>query len=180
MLLNCSQPSALFDGSIGRYIPNLPETSDLLKHYTWQKSITPNPFVAMKYIQPLVELTNITLYLYKEERLNIHLPVISVCTSTSQNFSQCDDVEISPRHQFNDGVVAWPVTLLTPARSVTFLNISFQYELETVHQWIFLSEVRVRQRQGTCTHIPIYRNNTHLYARLYDIKIKSLDDRQQL
>ncbi|XP_065903747.1 uncharacterized protein [Dysidea avara] len=148
MLLNCSQPSALFDGSIGRYIPNLPETSDLLKHYTWQKSITPNPFVAMKYIQPLVELTNITLYLYKEERLNIHLPVISVCTSTSQNFSQCDDVEISPRHQFNDGVVAWPVTLLTPARSVTFLNISFQYELETVHQWIFLSEVRVRQRQA--------------------------------
>jgi len=143
-LLRCTQPSALFDGKIGRKSPILPENDDLLNYYTWQKEITPNPFVAMKFVKPLVELTNITLYFYKQANFKINLPFVSLCVSTSNgSTTRCISV-VGPR--FTDGVVAWPIVLLTPAKSVTFLEISFQYQLESTHQWIFLSEVRVGER----------------------------------
>ena len=151
-LLRCTQPSALFDGKVGRKIPILPENGDLLKHYTWLKEITPNPFIAMKFAKPLVELTNITLYFYKQANFKINLPFVSLCVSTSSDLTtRCISV-VGPR--FTDGVVAWPIILLTPAKSVTFLEISFQYQLESIHQWIFLSEVRVGERviQGNMLH----------------------------
>ena len=148
MLLRCTQPSALFDGKTTSNILSVPETSDLLKHYTWKKALTPNPFVAMEFIKPLAELTNITLYFYKKESLKIHIPFVRLCASTSSDSTQCNQVELSPRPWSNNGVVVWPVTLFTPVKSVTFLNISFQYELESIHQWIFLSEVRVGEREG--------------------------------
>jgi len=153
--LRCTQPSALFDGEIGRKIPILPENGDLLKHYTWKKEITPNPFVAMKFVEPLIELTNITLYFYKKASMKVNLPFISLCVSSSSDLTtQCNQVELPPRLWFPDGVVAWPITLLIPAKSVTYLKISFQYELENIHQWIFLSEVRVGERikQGKMLH----------------------------
>jgi len=146
VLLRCAQPSALFDGEIGRDIPLLPEASDLLKHYTWKKAITPNPFVAMEFISPLTELTSITLFFYNDGNFNIHLPHVSLCVSTSRDIKQCSKVALLLRPSSRIGVVAWPVTL-TPVKSVTFLNISFQYVHESIHQWIFLSEVRVSDRK---------------------------------
>ena len=146
-LLRCTQPSALFDGKIGRKIPILPENDGLLKHYTWKKEITPNPIVAMKFVKPLVELTNITLYFYKKASMKVHLPYVKLCVSNSSDLiTRCIQVEFPPRTWFTDGVVAWPITLLTPVKSVIFLEISFQYQLESIHQWIFLSEVRVGER----------------------------------
>jgi len=119
MLLKCAQPSSLFDGKIGRKIPTLPESGDLLKHYTWKKAITPNPFVVMKFVKPLVELTDITLYFYKQAGLKINLPsLVRLCISTSAR-AKCSQIQTSSRSQFTDGVVAWPA-LLKPAKSVTF------------------------------------------------------------
>ena len=149
-LLICPGPSSpLFDGVIGRDIGGFsdPLNTDLLRHYTWQEGITPNPYVAMSFDPPLVEIPNITMYFYREGILDIRAPFISMCFSRSPNFSPCNIIQLPPRPRLNNGVVVWPITLLTNATSVTYLRIDVQHERDDVtNDFIFLSEIRVAER----------------------------------
>ena len=148
-LLTCTGPSStLFDGVIGREIDNDPVNEDLLRHYTWRQGITPNPYVAMSFTPPLVEVPNITLYLYREGRLRIRGPEIRMCFSTSPTFSPCTTIELPRRPRLQNGVVVWSV-MLTNVTSVTYLRIDFQHEPrreDATIQFIFLSEIRVAER----------------------------------
>ena len=146
VLLECTQPSALFDGIIGTNIPGNPLPRDLLIHYTWQAQSVLHPFVAMTFDPPLEELTNVTLYMYTDGTLNIQLPFISMCVSSSPTLTPCIDVALKDSTTFDHGVVAYDILLLTPATSVLFLNITFEYE-HGLDEWIFLSEVRVGGKQ---------------------------------
>jgi len=109
-------------GIVGRDISERPENTDLLQHYTWQQDIIPNPYVAMTFNPPLVELPTVTMYFYQEGRLDIRAPLISMCFSRSLNFTPCNPIELSERPRFDNGVVVWPVTLLTKATSVTYVS----------------------------------------------------------
>jgi len=151
VLLNCSQPSALFDGNIGREIEgrgNL-EVQDLLAHYTWQAGIVPYPFVAMTFNPPLEELTGITLYLYREGRHDARAPYISICVSSSTSFTPCTEVLMRTRpNDLNNGVLIYDFTLQSPTTPILFLNITFEHENgPDSDEWIFLSEVRVSGTQ---------------------------------
>ena len=154
-LLICPGPSSpLFDGVIGRDIGSgfsIPQDTDLLRHYTWQQGITPNPYVAMSFDPPLVEVTNVTMYFYHEGRLDIEPPIISMCFSRSQNFSPCNTIQLPSRPGgLNNRVLVWPITLLTNATSVTYLRIDMRHEDDNSDEFIFLSEIRVAERlQGT-------------------------------
>ena len=145
VLLTCAGLSTLFDGIIGREIPDRPESPDLLQHYTWQRDIILNPYVAMFFDPPLEELLNITMYFYREG--SIRPPIITMCFSRSLNFTPCNTIELSERPRFGNGLVVWPVTLLTKATSVTYLRIDMEHELGGNDEWIFLSEIRVTERQ---------------------------------
>ena len=151
-LLICPGPSSpLFDGVIGRDIGgggNVPQDTDLLRHYTWQQGITPNPYVAMFFDSPLVEVPNITMYFYHEGRLDIQPPFISMCFSRSLNFSPCNTIQLPSRPGgLNNRVLVWPITLLTNATSVTYLRIDMWHEDDDdSDEFIFLSEIRVAER----------------------------------
>jgi len=148
-LLTCAVPSTLFDGIVGReiYLGDL-QNVDLLRHYTWQRDIILNPYVAMSFDPPLVELSNVTMYFYQEGRLDIEEPrVIRMCFSRSSNFTPCDPIELSDKPDIGNRVIVWPVTLLTNATSVTYLRIDMEHELGGNDEWIFLSEIRVTERQ---------------------------------
>jgi len=148
VLLTCAVPSTLFDGIVGRTIQNSPQSVDLLRHYTWQRSIVLNPYVAMTFDPPLVELSNVTMYFYREGRLDIREPrIIRMCFSRSLNFAACDTIELLDKPGFVNGVVVWPVTLLTKATSVIYLRIDMEHEPGGNNDWIFLSEIRVAERQ---------------------------------
>ena len=149
VLLNCTQPSALFDGTIGTEIRDDPEAQDLLIHYTWQAGIVPHPFVAMTFNPPLELLAGVTLYLYREGRLDVRVPLISMCVSSSSTFTPCTNIALPNRPRFDNGVVVYNMPLETPPTSVLFLNITFEHErgLDDYTEWIFLSEVQVNGRQ---------------------------------
>ena len=134
VLLNCTQPSTLFDGIIGTEIPFInrePTAQDLLIHYTWKSGITPHPFVAMTFDPPLEELTGVTLHLYREGRLDIRAPYISICVSSLTSFQSCTEV------------------LMETSTPVLFLNITFEHERGPGDsgEYIFLSEVSVSGRE---------------------------------
>ena len=144
-LLSCAGPnSTLFDGVIGRDLGNTNdfEQADFLQHYTWQQNITPEPRIEMSFNVPLVEVPNITMYFYREG--NVRVPDISMCFSRTLNF--CNDIELPNSGDrpggLQNGLVVWPITLLTNATSVTYLRIDMQYERE----FIFLSEIRIAER----------------------------------
>ena len=151
-LLLCPGPSSpLFDGVIGRDIGgggNEPQDTDLLRHYTWQQGITPNPYVAMSFDPPLVEIPNITMYFYHEGRLDIQPPFISMCFSRSLSFSTSNTIQLPSRSGLlNNRVLVWPITLLTNATSVMYLRIDMQHEDDDdSDEFIFLSEIRVAER----------------------------------
>ena len=148
VLLACAGPSsALFDGVTGREIPRIPENTDLLRHYTWHQAFISNPYVAMSFNPPLVELPNITMYFYRNRILDIRVPLITMCFSRSLNFSTCNNIEITERPRLSSGVVIWPVTLLTNATSVTYLRINMQHvDDDDNDDFIFLSELRIAER----------------------------------
>ena len=146
-MLQCVGPSsALFDGVIRREIPNRPENTDLLQHYTWHQTFTPNPYVAMLFDPPLVELPNITMYFYQNRTLDIRVPFITMCFSKSLNFNSCNNIELPGRPRLSNGVVVWPVTLLTNATSVRYLRIDMQHDNRDDPDVIFLSELRIAER----------------------------------
>ena len=147
VLLQCVGPSsALFDGVIGREIQGMPENTDLLQHYTWHQLITPNPYVAMSFDPPLIGLPNITMYFYRNGILDICVPFITMCFSRSSDFNPCNNIELSERPRLRNGVIVWPVTLLTNATSITYLRIDMQYDDDDIDDFIFLSEVRIAER----------------------------------
>lgn len=147
VLLQCAGPSsALFDGVIGREIPGIPENTDSLQHYTWHQEFTSNPYVAMSFDPPLVELPNVTMYLYRSGILDIRVPFITMCFSRSLNFNPCNNIELPERPRLSNGVVIWPVTLLTNATSVTYLRIDMQYDNDDINDFIFFSELRIAER----------------------------------
>jgi len=150
VLLNCTLPSALFDGIIGTEIREAPTAQDLLIHYTWESGITPHPFVAMTFDPPLEELTDITLHLYREGRLQIRAPYISICVSSSTSFQPCTEVLMQTRpNDLNNGVLIYSYPIESSPTPVLFLNITFEHERGPGDsgQYIFLSEVSVRGRQ---------------------------------
>ena len=150
LLLNCIQPSALFDGTIGTEIRDDPEAQDLLIHYAWQAGLVPHPFVAMTFNPPLELLTGVTLYLYQEGRLDIQAPYISMCVSSSPTLTPRTNITLPNRPRFDNGVVVYDIPLETPPTSVLFLNITFEHERRLgidLTQWIFLSEVQVSGRK---------------------------------
>ena len=155
LLLQCVGPSStLFDRVIGRERQGRPVNTDLLRHYTWHQAITPNPYVAMSFDPPLVELPNITMYFYQSERgPDINVPFITMCFSRSLNFTPCNNIntEVMDLESLREsGVVVWPVTLLTSATSVTYLRIDMRYANDDNDDFIFLSEVRIAERlQGS-------------------------------
>ena len=151
-LLSCAGPnSTLFDGVIGRRdITRVRdfEQADFLQHYTWQQDITPNPTIEMSFNVPLVEVPNITMYFFREGRVRV--PRISMCFSRTLNFSPCNDIVLSERPTIINGLVVWPIPLLTNATSVTYLRIAIQYDRNDTNEFTFLSEIRVAERlQGT-------------------------------
>lgn len=157
-LLICPGPSSpLFDGIIGRDIGGggaVPEEIDLLRHYTWQQGITPNPYVAMSFDLPLEEVSNVTMYFYHEGRLGVQPPFISMCFSRSLNFSPCTNIQLPPRpDRLDNRVLVWPIPLLTNITSVTYLRIDMQHEDDDdSDEFIFLSEIRIAERlQGIVT-----------------------------
>ena len=148
MLLNCEQPSALFDGIIGTDIRGDPQAQDLLIYYAWQAGNVPRPFVAMVFDPPLEVLTDITLYLHREGRLDIRVPIVSMCVSSSQSYTPCTNVAQPNRPTLDNGAFVYGIQLPTPPTNVLFLNISLDHERgledeDDLLQWIFLSEVRV-------------------------------------
>ena len=164
-LLMCPGPSSpLFDGVIGRDIGGLlsrPQDTDLMRHYTWEQRITPNPYVAMSFDPPLVEIPNITMYFYREGILDIRAPIISMCFSRSPNFSPCNTIQLPSRPRLDNGVVAWPITLLTNATSVTYLRIDMRHEDDDRDDFIFLSEIRIDERlQGIVLCVLLVLNCT--------------------
>ena len=148
VLLRCVGPSsALFDGVIGREIPDRPENTDLSQHYyTWHQEFISNPYVAMSFDPPLVELPNITMYFYRNRILEIRVPFVTMCFSRSLNFKPCNNIELPERPRTRSGVVVWPVTLLTNATSVTYLRIDMQHDDDDPDDFIFLSELRIAER----------------------------------
>ena len=148
VLLNCTQPSVLFDGTIGSDIDRQPVARDLLIYYTWQAGIVPHPFVAMTFDPPLEELTGVTLYLYREGRLDIRGPYISICVSNSLTYLPCTEVLMRTRPDLNNGMLIYNLSLQSPPTPVLHLNITFEHERgpDESDEWIFLSEVRVSGR----------------------------------
>ena len=153
-LLTCEGPSStLFDGIIGRELEGgrsfSPEEVDLMRHYTWQQEYTPNPNVRMTFDPALVELPNVTMYFYREGQVRI--PHITMCYSQTLDISTCtNNIELPPRPKTNNGVVEWPVMLLTNVTSVTYLEINMEYDHDDDNEFIFLSEIRIAKRlQGT-------------------------------
>ena len=131
----------------------MPQDIDLLLHYTWKQGLTPSPYIAMFFNQPLVELPNITMYFYHQSRLDIQPPFLSMCFSRSLTYTPCINIDLPERpDRLDNRVLEWPVTLLTNATSVTFLRIDMRYEdSNDSDQFIFLSEIRVAERlQGRC------------------------------
>ena len=157
-VLSCGGPnSTLFDGVIGRRGISLVrdfEQADFLQHYTWRRGITPEPRIEMSFNVPLVEVPNITMYFYREG--NVRVPHISMCFSRTLNFTPCNDIDLPNRPAgLQNGLVVWPIPLLTNATSVTYLRIDMQYDRTSdgVNVFIFLSEIRVAERlQGTYRH----------------------------
>jgi len=148
VLLACAGFSTLFDGIVGRKIEEDPESVDMLRHYTWHRDIILNPYVAMTFDPPLVELPNVTMYFYQNIRLDIREPhSVRMCFSRSLNFTPCNTIELSDKPDIDNGVVVWPVTLLTNATSVTYLRIDMEHDRDSNDKWIFLSEIRVAERQ---------------------------------
>jgi len=141
-LLGCTQPSALFDGTIGTDIPIEPLAQDLLIHYAWQAGFVPHPFIAMMFDPPLEQLTDVTLYLYREGRLGIRVPIVSMCVSSSITFTPCNYVALPSRPRLENRVFVYSIQLGAPPTSVLFLNITLNHErgLEDEYdllQWIF-------------------------------------------
>jgi len=153
VLLNCTQPSTLFDGIIGTEIPFInrePTAQDLLIHYTWKSGITPHPFVAMTFDPPLEELTGVTLHLYREGRLDIRAPYISICVSSLTSFQSCTEVLMETRpDDLDNGVLIYSYPIESPSTPVLFLNITFEHERGPGDsgEYIFLSEVSVSGRE---------------------------------
>jgi len=175
VLLGCTQPSVLFDGIVGTKIPSNPRPVDLLIHYTWQARVGPNPFVGMTFDPPLEKLTGVTLYMYREGALNIQIPLIIMCTSSSPTFVPCTDVTLPSRPSFGNGVVVYDILLPTPPSSVIFLSITFEHQLGLdsdfeMAQWIFLSDVQVSglQQQAIGKQTRLLHVNVHmqLHARV--------------
>ena len=151
-MLSCAGPnSTLFDGVIGRDLQNTDdfEQADFLQYYTWRRGITPEPRIETSFNVPLVEAPNITMYFYQEG--NVRVPHISMCFSRTLNFSPCNDIDLPNRPAgLQNGLVVWPITLLTSATSITHLRIDMQYDRNDASEFIFLSEVRIAERlQGT-------------------------------
>ena len=156
--------SPLFDGIIGRDIGgggSRPEEIDLLRHYTWQQGITPNPYVGMSFDPPLEEVPNVTMYFYHEGRLDIQPPFISMCFSRSININPCTTIQLPSRPGGLDNrVLVWPIPLPPNITSVTYLRIDMRHESDDdSDEFIFLSEIRIAERlQGRvlahrCMHI---------------------------
>ena len=119
----------------------------MLRHYTWQQEITPSPYVAMSFNRPLKEIFNITMHFYREGRLDIRQPSITMCFSTSLDFDSCNDIELPQLPRPSNGVVVLSMTLPRNITSVRHLRIDMEYDREI---WIFLSEIRVSERlRGT-------------------------------
>ena len=56
----------------------------------------------------------------------------------------------------DNGLVVWPIPLLTNVTSVTYLRINIQYDRDDDNEFTFLSEIRIAERlQG----IRNYQNN---------------------
>ena len=92
------------------------------------------------------------MYFYQEG--NVRVPHIRMCFSRTLNFSPCNDIELPNSGDrpggLQNGLVVWPITLLTNATSVTYLRIDMLYDRSGVNEFIFLSEVRIAERlQGT-------------------------------
>ena len=146
--LLCLGPNTtLFDGVIGRDIERRDfEQTDISRHYTWQQDITPSPRIEISFNIPLEELLNVTLYFFRDGPIRI--PRVSMCFSRNLNANPCNRINLPIRpERFDNGVVEWPMTLLTNATSVRYLRINLEYEREDVEDdFIFLSEVRIAER----------------------------------
>ena len=146
-LLTCVGPnSTLFNGITGRDIRREDfEQTDYLQHYTWQQDITPNPIIEMFFFVPLVELSNVTLYFFRDGPIQV--PRVTMCFSSSLNFVPCNNIDLPNRPGgLQNGVIEWPITLLTNATSVIYLRINFQFDNENENDFIFLSEIRIAER----------------------------------
>ena len=160
-LLRCVGPnSTLFDGVAGRDLRRTDdfEQGDFLRHYTWQQDITPNPRIEMSFNVPLVEVPNITMYFYREGRVRV--PRITMCFSRTPNSFPCDDIVLPNRPGgLDNGLVVWPIPLLTNVTSVTYLRINTQYDRGDDNEFTFLSEIRIAERlQGIAVCISLMRN----------------------
>jgi len=153
VLLRCTQPSALFDGIIGQEIKDNPKAWDLLVHYTWQAGIVRNPFIAMTFDPPLEVLANVTLYLYREVRLDVRAPYIRICASSSATFTPCTEVLMWTRPDLSNGVLIYDFSLQSLPTPILFLKIAFVYERGPgdTDEWIFVSEMIVNRRQQQTT-----------------------------
>ena len=138
--------STLFDRVIGRDIRREDfEQTDYSRHYTWQQDITPSPNIEMSFFVPLVELPNVTLYFFRDGPIRV--PRVTMCFSSNLNFVPCNNIDLSNRPRgLQNGVIEWPITLLTNATSVTYLRINFQFDNENENDFIFLSEIRIAER----------------------------------
>ena len=160
ILLTCSGPnSTLFDGTIGRdtidHVDDF-EQADYSRHYTWHQDITPNPSIEMSFSEPLVELTNVTLYFFRRSGgARVNIPGVSMCFSRNLNFRPCINISLPGiPGGLQNGVVEWVITLPANTTSVTYLRINFQYDSNDEDEYIFLSEIRIAEKlQGTvaCT-----------------------------
>ena len=163
-LLSCVGPnSTLFDGVVGRNLRRTDdfEEEDFLRHYIWQQDITPNPSIEMSFNIPLVEVPNITMYFYREGRVRV--PRITMCFSRTLNSFPCDDIVLPNRPGgLDNGLVVWPIPLLTNVTSVTYLRINTQYDRDDDNDFNFLSEIRIAERlQGiaVCISLDIVMHN---------------------
>ena len=149
-LLACTgSNTALFDGVIGRDIDRGDfEQTDISRHYIWQQEITPSPSIEMSFNMPLEELLNVTLYFFRVGPIRV--PHVRMCFSRNLNANPCNRINLTDRpDNFDNGVVEWPMTILTNATSVRNLRIDFQYD-RNEDDFIFLSEVRIAERlQGS-------------------------------
>ena len=144
MLLTCTGPnSTLFDGVIGRDIDDTNDfvQTDFSQYYIWRRDTIPEPRIEMSFDPPLIELPNIIMTFFRQG--DIRPPFLSMCFSRTLNFDTCDNIIIPDRPGgLANGVVVWPIPLLTNTTSVTYLRINMQYNRD----FIFLSEIRVAER----------------------------------
>ena len=152
-LLSCGGPnSTLFDGVIGRRGISRArefEQADFLQYYTWQQNIIPEPRIEMSFNVPLVEIPNITMYFF---RGRVRVPLISMCFSRTLNSVLCNDINLPNSGDrpegLENGLVVWPIQLLTNVTSVTYLKIDMQYDRNDIPMSLLSSagEIRITER----------------------------------